>query len=256
MQEHSLAINGETIRVMEAGDGPALLFLHGAGGSNWSPMLELLAAKFRVIAPEHPGFGRTQLPDWLIGMGDLAYFYLDVIRALDVDRLHLAGHSLGGWLAAEIGVRNTARLATISLLAPAGVAVEEAPYPDIFLWSPEEGARNQFYDQTFAEARIAALPNADMDIVLQNKAAAARLAWNPRLHNPQLPYWLHRIDVPTQVIWGIEDKVVPSACHRVYMKEIPGARLELLPRSGHSLHSERPAEVAALITRFAEEAGA
>ena len=252
MHEHHLAINGERLRIAESGEGPALLFLHGAGGANWSPMLTKLAEHFRVLAPEHPGFGRQSLPDWMMSMGDLAFFYLDVIKALGIDRLHLAGHSLGGWLASEISIRNTTGLASLSLLAPAGVAVEEAPYDDIFLWSPEEGARRQFYDQKLAEARIAALPNADMDVVLQNKAAAARLAWNPRLHNPQLHLWLHRIDLPTQLIWGVEDQVVPPACHRVLMAEIPGAKLHLLPQSGHSLHTERPAEVARLITSFAE----
>ena len=250
MQERILDIMGEKLRLVEDGAGPPLLFLHGAGGANWSPMLKRLAERFHVFAPEHPGFGRSRLPDWMLSMSDLAYFYLDVIEALDLREFHLVGHSIGGWLASEIAIRNTSRLASLTLMAPAGCAVEEAPFGDIFLWGPEEAARNQFYNQDMAEARIKALPSQDQDIALQNKAAAARLAWTPRLHNPQLPTWLHRIDVRTLLIWGAEDRIVPAACRRVFLAEIPGAELCLLEQSGHSLHSERAAECADRISQF------
>ena len=136
-------------------------------------------------------------------------------------------------------------------MAPAGCAVPEAPFGDIFLWSPEEAARNQFFDQALAEARIAALPTTDQTVALQNKAAAARLAWTPRLHNPQLPQWLHRINVRTQLIWGKQDKIVPAACARVFQAEIPGAALHVIDQCGHSLHTERAAECADFIAAFA-----
>lgn len=249
MRERTIRVMGEDLRLMEDGAGPPLLFLHGAGGANWNPLLKNLAEKFRVIAPQHPGFG-GDLPDWMLGMGDLAFFYLDVLAALDLPPVHLVGHSLGGWLAAEMAIRDQASLATLSLLAPAGVAVPEAPFGDIFLWTPEENARNQFHDQKLAEARIRALPQADLDATLRNRAAAARLAWSPRLHNPQLPVWLHRIHLPTLLLWGAEDKIIPAACKRIYQREIPHAELVLLAESGHSLHGERPAETAAALADF------
>ena len=74
----------------------------------------ILAEKHRVLAPEHPGFGRSQIPDWMMGIGDLAYFYLDFIEKLDLENVHLVGHSLGGWTAAEIAVRNTSRLKSLT----------------------------------------------------------------------------------------------------------------------------------------------
>jgi pimeloyl-ACP methyl ester carboxylesterase len=253
MQNLVMDVNGVQLHVTEEGSGAPLLFLHGAGGANWSPMLQRLSAHFRVIAPEHPGFGRGPLPDWMMSMGDLAFFYQDLLKKLALPRLHLVGHSLGGWLASEIAIRSTAGLASLTLMSPAGCAVEEAPFGDIFLWTPEQAARKQFYNQDLAEARIKALANADLDVALQNKAAAARLAWSPRLCSIQLPNWLHRIDVPTQLIWGENDEIVPAACRRVFLREIPGARLTLLPETGHSLHSERPAEVAEQILRFCQE---
>ena len=214
------------------------------------PFVEILAKTRHVILPEHPGFGHSQIPEWLMTVGDLAYFYLDLLEALDLKGVHLVGHSLGGWTAAELAVRNTTRLKSLNLLAPAGVRSPEVPFGDIFLWPPEEHAHRMFFDQRFAEERIKLLATADVDVSLQNRAAAARLGWSPRLNNPQLPYWLHRIDVPTQFIWGREDQICPFAIAPLYMEPIKGAELKALAETGHALHTERAAEVAALVNAF------
>lgn len=250
MRETTIDIRGQKLRLMEAGSGDPVLYLHGAGGANWYPMLERLSAGYRVLVPEHPGFGRSPIPDWMASVGDLAFFYLDVLAALDLKSVHLVGHSLGGWTAAEIAIRDTARLKSLTLMAPAGVPATEAPYGDIFLWSPEEHARNSFYEPHLIEERLRGLASVDVDVMLQNRAGAARLAWTPRLHNPQLPFWLHRIDVPTLLVWGIEDRICPFSCHLTYMRGIAGAELFALPRSGHALHTERPAEVTTRLEGF------
>src|SRR5487761_203374 len=250
MRETEFEIGGAKLRALEAGSGETVLFLHGAGGLAWYPLLEMMSAERRVIAPEHPGFGRSELPSWLGSVSDLAFFYLDLLAALDLKTVHLVGHSLGGWTAAEIAIRSTSRLRSLSLLAPAGVPALDEPYGDIFLWSPEEHARNSFYESSLAEEQIRSLATADIDVMLQNRAAAARLAWSPRLHNPQLPHWLHRIDVPTLVVWGEEDRICPFSCRRDFLANIRGAQLRSLPRSGHALHTERPAEVADLLGDF------
>jgi pimeloyl-ACP methyl ester carboxylesterase len=250
MRETTVDIRGQKLRLMEAGSGAPVLYLHGAGGANWYPMLERLSAGYRVLAPEHPGFGRTLIPEWMASVGDLAFFYLDFLTALDLKDVHLVGHSLGGWTAAEIAIRNTARLKSLTLMAPAGVASDEVPYGDIFLWTAEEHARNSFFEPHLIEERLRNLASVDVDVMLQNRSGAARLAWTPRLHNPQLPFWLHRIDVPTLLVWGEEDRICPFSCHKTYRRGIAGAELFALPRSGHALHTERPAEVAARLQGF------
>jgi pimeloyl-ACP methyl ester carboxylesterase len=250
MEPAKREINGTELGVFEAGTGETLLFLHGAGGSNWSPLLQRLAEKHHVLAPEHPGFGRSQIPDWMMGIGDLAYFYLDFLEKLGLRNVHLVGHSLGGWTAAEIAVRNTTRLKSLTLLAPAGVRSPTVPFGDIFLWSPQEHARHMFHDKRFVEERLKQLATMDQDIWLQNRAAGARLAWNPRLNNPQLPYWLHRIDVPTLVIWGKNDEICPFDCAQYFVKPIKNAMLDAMDQTGHALHTERPQEVADKIAAF------
>src|SRR5262249_25196008 len=122
MNDHSistLSIRDGRIRLMRGGAGNGMLMLHGAGGAgSWLPFMARLATRFDVIVPEHPGFGESDTPAWLDTIADLANFYLDFLDALDLDGVHLLGHSLGGWVASELAARNTTRPASLPLSAP------------------------------------------------------------------------------------------------------------------------------------------
>jgi pimeloyl-ACP methyl ester carboxylesterase len=253
MRESVIEVAGTKLACREAGAGASVLFLHGVAGAAWDPLLEHLGATFRVLAPEHPGFGRTPVPDWMLSVGDVAFFYLDLLQDLDLRGVHLVGHGLGGWIAVEIAIRSTERLASLSLLAPAGVESREAPFDDIFAWTAEEFARRHFHDAKLAQRWQEEQAGLDIDVVLQNRTALARLAWNPRMHNPQLAYWLHRIDVPTLLVRGEDDQVVPFACHKPFKHAIAQAELVALPRSGHALPIERASEIAPRLAAFFKE---
>lgn len=248
-------IDGCKIRVVRDGKGPPLLYLHGAASPTmWAPYMEQLAQHFDVFAPDHPGYGVSDMPPWLDNVGDLAYFYLDALEALKLDKVHIVGASLGGWIAAEMGVRNCARIGRMTLVAPAGLQVKGAPNGDIFLWTPEQLVRNLFHDQSLAEKALAVpLTDEQLDIAARNRLTTARLAWQPRLHNPDLRKWLHRINVPVQIIWGDDDKVTPAAHGPEYAKLIPGAKLEMMPNCGHVVSMEKPAEFVAKVVAFARE---
>lgn len=239
-----------TVSLLRGGEGPPLLFLHGAGGGGIElPFLTQLADQYDVIAPEHPGFGTSDEPDWIDNIHDIAYFYLDFLDHLDLDDIHLVGMSLGGWIAMEVAVRSTQRLKHLSLVCPAGVHVPGLATGDPFAWSPEETFRQGFHDQIFAEKAIAALPEAVEadDTWLKNRATFARLAWEPRLHDPDLPKWLHRIDIPTHIVWGAEDNLL-SADHADALAEmIPGAKATILSKAGHFLHVESADDLVAAI---------
>lgn len=249
-------IAGCRTRFMRAGEGAPLLFLHGAGGAGqWLPFMETLSRDFDLIVPEHPGFGGSDMPDWLDNIGDLAFFYLDVIDHFGLDRVNLVGTSIGGWLATEIAVRNQSNLATLTLVAPAGIRVKGVKKADVFMWSPEDTVRNLYHDPAIAE-RLLSVPKTEDEqmVVLRNRLATAKLAWQPRFFNPDLEKWMHRITLPTLILWGKEDRVLPVAYGPPFRDLIPGARLEVIADCGHLPHVEKHDEFIRLVTSFIEGA--
>ena len=240
-QEQRHQVRDITVRLWRDGQGAAVLYLHGTAGiPGWLPFFARLAARHEVVVPEHPGFGNSDNPVWVRNVGDVAMYYLDFLDELGAQRVHLVGHSLGGWIAAELAVRNSARLATLTLIAPAGIRVKGVPMGDNFIWSPEETARNLFYDQSFAEKMLAQVPSEEeADRALTNRFMAAKLGWEPRWFNPSLERWLHRIKVPTLVLWGADDKFLPSRYAELWGERVPGAKVELIPRCGHLPHIEK-----------------
>jgi pimeloyl-ACP methyl ester carboxylesterase len=235
-----------SVRLFRAGQGEPLLYLHGAGGfPGWIPFFDDLAAYYDVWVPEHPGFGTPDNATHIRDVADVAMYYLDFLDGLGHEAVHLVGNSLGGWIAAEVAVRNCTRLRSLSLISPAGVRVKGVPVGDNFIWSPEEAVRNLYHDQQFAEKILAlSLSDEDADRQLANRFMAARLGWQPRWYNPALERWLHRIKVPTLLLWGENDKLLPSAYAKVWKSRVPDIRVELLPECGHLPHIEK-AELAA-----------
>jgi pimeloyl-ACP methyl ester carboxylesterase len=230
--ETVLDVRGTRIRVLRGGSGSPLIFLHGASGHvGWLPFLERLSKSFDVIAPEHPGFGSSDDPPWLDRRNDLAYFYLDLIEALKLDRVHLMGTSLGGWIAAELAVRNTARLASLTLICAVGITAADAPIDDMFRMSAEDNARRFYHDPDRVRRRLEMLAAADPRILVRNRSTVVRLAY-PNFANPELAKWLHRIDVPTLLVWGENDGLVPPRFGEAYRDLIPNATLVVIPQAG------------------------
>src|SRR3954452_21361126 len=236
----TITVDGATIRLLRGGSGTPVVFLHGAGGhTGWMGFLEELSQQFAVYAPEHPGFGQSDDPPWLDEVADLAYFFLDLMGGLGLDRVHLIGTSLGGWIAAELAVRDTARVASLTLVGAVGVAAGGETIPDIFRMPVEENLRRFYADQERAARRVGDMAKIDMELVAKNRATVTRLAYRPRFHNPDLGKWLHRIDVPTLLLWGAEDRLVPPRFGEAYRALIPGSQLVVLPGAGHAPFDEQ-----------------
>jgi pimeloyl-ACP methyl ester carboxylesterase len=248
-----LVTRGVAVRARRGGTGAPVLFLHGAGGwPAWLPFFESLAQNYAILVPEHPCFGGSDDPQWLRDVPDLAMYYLDLLDQVYAAPVHVIGHSLGGWIAAEAAVRNIHRFASLTLIAPAGVRVKGIPPGDVFIWSPEEFARNRVYDHEPAGELTQPSPPAEqqLDIDLQNKLAGVKFGWEPRLFNPGLEKWLHRITVPTHVIWGVQDEILPSAYARVWGERVPGAQVSLIEACGHVPQVEKCDLVADKISAF------
>lgn len=241
-------VDGCKTHLRRGGRGEPLLFLHGANGAPVVlPFMEKLAQRFDVLIPEHPGYGKSDEPEWLENIHDIAYFYLDFLKQLNLKNVTVVGSSMGGWIAMEMAVRDTSRLKSLVLSSPAGITAPGVRAADIFLMAPEEMVRNLFVDQKLAEARLA--QPEDVDISLKNRHTTARLAWEPRLHDPYLPKWLHRIDVPVKIVWGRQDRILPVAFADVYRKLLPKADISIIENCGHLPHAERPDEFVKIICR-------
>jgi len=244
-------VDGCRTHLRRGGAGEPLLYLHGASGAPLiMPFMEKLAQRFDVLVPEHPGYGLSDEPEWLENIHDAAYFYLDFLKKLNLKNVVVVGSSMGGWIAMEMAVRDTSRLKSLVLVSPAGIAAPGVQPADIFLMPPEEVIRNLFYDEKLALARLAEpmTPEA-LDIALKNRHTTARLAWEPRLHDPFLPKWLHRIDVPVKIIWGREDRILPVGFVEEYKRLLPRAKVHIVENAGHLPQAEAPDVFVDLVCR-------
>jgi pimeloyl-ACP methyl ester carboxylesterase len=243
-----------TVRYRRSGSGPPLLFLHGSSGiPGWTPWMARLAVHFDVIVPDHPGFGSSDTPAWFDNIHDLAYYYLDFMKALGLRDVHLVGHSLGGWIAAEVAIRCASNLSTLTLVSAAGLRIPGVERVDVFLLAPEDVPRELYFDQKFADA-ILERPKTDeqVDLELKNSYSFARVGWQPRLHDPHLEKWLHRIDIPTLLLWGDADKLVPPQHAAEFKRLIPQASVEIIERCGHIPQVEQTDAFLRAVTTFIE----
>ena len=242
------------IWLARGGAGPPLLYLPDGDTDAADPALPLLTGDFRVYRPDHPGFGRSGDDPAADSVLDLAFRYVDLLDALGLDRVCLAGLSLGGWIAAQVAVLAPERVAKLVLADPAGLR-PAGPAPDMFTLDPAELAALVNHEPQVRAAAIAAARAMTDDPerlarYLRNRAALAHLAWNPYLHDPKLAGRLHRIACPVLLIWGAHDRLLPPETARAWRAALPEARLELVEHAGHRPQAEQPAAFAALVREF------
>ena len=249
----SCQVGGVKLHLRRGGHGRPILFLHGAGGvSEWTPFFQELAKSHDTWVPDHPGFGKSEDPDFIKNMSDLAMFYLDFLdEHAPKEGFDLVGHSIGGWLAAEIATRNSQHINSVTFVSSAGLRLSGQPMGDVFIWNAEESVEHLIFDPLVREKRLKAQPSPEeAEIMVRNKFTFAKLAWHPRLFNPELKKWLHRIKVPTQVIWGEHDGLIPQAYAKLWADELKTQECTILSECSHSPINEKPMETAQLINTF------
>jgi len=252
--EKTLKVRGKSIQLYEGGGGPPVLYLHGAGTYWWLPAHDLLAARHRVLAPVHPGFGASTGVEEIDDIEDLVFHTLDVLDELKLDRVDVVGGSLGGWIAAELALRQPQRVNHLVLVNSAGIRLPDVPIPDLFLASLPE-AREMLFADPMGPIAMAAMPDTPpppekMVLIMKGREAAARVLWNPHVRYRKLKSRLDRIKVPTLVVWGADDKLFRLPYGEAFAKGIPGARLATIPRCGHLPLVEAPEKFASIVLDF------
>jgi len=240
----SRTVEGARIDVIERGKGRPLLFLHAENGIEpATSAIDTLAKTAHVVAPTHPGFGRSELPKGMHTVDDLSYFYLDLLDQLDLRDVTLVGVAFGAWIAAEIAVKATARLARLVMANAVGIKVgdrETRDIADIFALTEPEYLEMTYCDPNAGRRDYKSLPPAEAVAAARAREATARFAWSPYFHNPRLKSRLHRVRIPTLFLWGAHDRMVGEAYGRAYCAMIPGARFETIESAGHFPHQEQP----------------
>jgi pimeloyl-ACP methyl ester carboxylesterase len=249
-----IEIAGKKIQLTRGGQGPPLLYLHGAGGeTDWLPFHEELGQRYSVYLPAHPGFGLSTGLDQIRDMDDLAWHYVDLLDSLGLAGVPVVGFSLGAWLACEVALRRPELFNRLVLIAAAGLHVEGAPMAELFIDDFDKLLHLLFFDP-LGPGPPQIMPTAIEDTRtlcwIRAREATARVGWNPYLHNPKLAGHLHRIHAPAQVIWGRHDRLIPLAHGEAFARLLPQASLHVLEECGHMVPFEKAGECAQVALRF------
>jgi 2-hydroxy-6-oxonona-2,4-dienedioate hydrolase len=246
---------GAKVEVLKGGRGGPLVALHSIEGSlGWLPLHQRLAEHFTVYVPTHPGYVGSERPACVESFLDLSRFYPWILQELRIGKAALLGHFIGGWLAAEIAAMSPEIVEKLVLIDSAGIKPQRGEIADIFLHGIEGTRALAFHDA--AQVRdcgpLLAPAKAPEERERQtvNREATTRYCWKPYAHDPMLPLLLGRIAIPTLIIWGREDRIVPLECAQMYQAAIAGARLAIIDRCGHFPQFERPEEFNRVLLDF------
>jgi pimeloyl-ACP methyl ester carboxylesterase len=256
--ERTIGVQGIETHLFEAGPpgATAMLYLHGTFlGNLWLDYHRLLAQSFHVFAPDLPGFGLTERPDWMRDMSDYVLYLRDLVDALELRQPIVVGHSLGGWMAAELAVWYPDRVSKLVLADAAGIRVKGSPIADLFAMNPQETVAVSFEDPAAALPLMPAEVGVDYFMSLyRQRTTLASLAWNPH-YDPKLERRLQWLRCPALITWGERDRLIPPDYGPAWQRMIPGSTLVTIVGAGHMVMFEKPAEWARAVAEFAAGTG-
>lgn len=250
-----LKLHGVDVELVREGTGKQLLLLHSEEGiESHSEAIAFLGKSFDVICASHPGFGGSSLPRHLSTIDDLSYFYLDLIDRLDLHDAVLVGAGMGGWIAAEMVTKSVERFSHLVLAGAVGVKFtdrETRDFADVFSLPPTEVARRSYFDPKVASTQTDGASDDYLTRVARNREAACLFGWSPYMHSPKLRSRLHRITIPSLLLWGAADEVASPAYGKTYASALPDARFETIPEAAHFVLHEQPKRACEKIVAFA-----
>jgi pimeloyl-ACP methyl ester carboxylesterase len=256
LQRHVIPIAGVELELFEFGEGRPIVFLHGASGfAPEHPFVALLSARHRLIAPSHPGFGASSLPDWIDAVVDIACIHLELLDRLGLDQVDVIGCSIGGWIAAELASMSPWTVRRLVLVGPVGVKTGPADrldIPDIFALPQGDVEKLLFHDPERMRSDLARLSDEQLAVSVRNRETLALLVWEPYMHNPKLPHRLHRVTAPTLFMRGASDGLVSAEYLAAYARLLPNAHAATIAAAGHAPHLEQPEAFARTALGFIE----
>ena len=239
---------GLPLTLTEAGSGRAVLVLHGGGGPfTVAGLVGQLAGKAHVLAPTHPGFNGTERPAWFSGVDDLALAYLNLLEDRELRDVLVIGSSIGGWIAAEMALRDRGqRISGLVLINAAGVQVEGEPIRDVFTLTPRELSDYANHDGAKFYQDPATIPPEQLAVRRANGMTLKAYAGD-NMYDAKLLRRLSRVKTPALVVWGASDRIVTPAYGRAFAAAFGNAHFTLVDKAGHLPHLEQPEKTLAAI---------
>ena len=245
-------------RVKVAGTGEPVVFLHGAGGLTWDPFLDALASRFTVYAPEHPGTSAGD-PDGvnpLDNLWDLVLFYYEVFEQLGLRSPAIVGHSFGGMMAAELAATCPERVSKLVLISPIGLWRDDAPVENWMVITPASDLPKYLLADPqgpLAQQMFGMPEDAEVRVSMQlqmiwSMACTGKFVWP--IPDKGLKKRIHRVRAPALIVWGKQDRLVPSVYADEFAARLPGARVELVDGAAHIPHLEQLQRVSTVVTEF------
>jgi pimeloyl-ACP methyl ester carboxylesterase len=256
--EETVRVAGAQLAMVKGGSGKPLLILHDElGYPGWMTWNETLGHEREFFIPLQPGFGKTPKLEWVRTYRDLAGFYSQVLRELKLDPVDVIGYSAGGFIAAEMVAADPRIFSRMVLVGPMGIKPTEGEIMDIFPITMRTHLRATVADPhgtpEFLKLYGGEMTPEQFEAFEDARAESARIGWEPYMHNPALPYLLRGTKVPTLLVWGTKDRVVPRGCIDEYKKAIPGAQVATIEGAGHRPEIENSTEFVKIVSRFLSE---
>lgn len=252
--EKKIIINGINVNYKIAGEGPAILVLHGWGGSSdsWLEAQRIIAKQgYRIIIPDFPGFGKTPPPPEPWGVKDYSNFILNFLKKLELENIFLIGHSFGGRIAIKFAVNYPEKIKSLILCDSAGIKPKPGPKTRIIYWIAKIG------NAIFTPKHLVRFKDAARNffyIFLRNrdyvKANGIMKETIKKVFVEDLLSDLSKIKLKTLIIWGEIDKMVPLKYAYIFKENIENSELKILPKIGHSPHLEIPKKFSEIILKF------
>ncbi|MGP6110849.1 alpha/beta fold hydrolase [Pseudomonas aeruginosa] len=247
-ERHEYLIDGCQTVVYSAGQGQPLVFLHGGGTWHGIDFARAWTDRFRVILPYHPGFGPSGDNPGIDSLQDYIQHYQELFEVMDLEHFNLVGFSLGGRMAAEYAIQHGHQIDKLVLIAPAGLDVKEHPQPDFMVIPPEEIPSYLVHDLATLLPFLPSGPDEEFGAMrMREGTSVARISRDGVMTSAKLPHWLHRIRMPTLLLWGAKDRIVPPDQASYWHRLLPHAQVELFPDAGHLVLDESPAARAAVV---------
>ncbi len=227
--------------------------LHDGGGpQSVAGIAAALSEHAYVLVPVHPGFAGEPRPEWFDSIDDLAITYLELLERLDLRDVMVIGSSMGGWIAAEMAVRDTTRLSSIVLVDAAGIQVEGHDIVDVFPLTPDELSALSYHNPAAFRIDPATLSPDRIATIAANFQTLRVYSQGASMCDPKLRRRLGRVKIPALVVWGESDGVIDPDYGRAYAQSFPNARFQLIPEAGHLPQIEQPERLLNLVWELVE----